>query len=95
METITVTPAEIIYHRRVAVLDHAARCGNVSEACRTFGVSRTRYYEWKHVADRYGLDALMPKTRRSPQLGFVNLGWPHRAHQSWPHFVRDLGAPWR
>ncbi len=63
-----MTPAEIIYHRRVALLDHAARCGNVSEACRTFGVSRTRYYEWKHVADRYGLDALMPKGRRAPQL---------------------------
>jgi transposase InsO family protein len=68
METITVTPAEIIFHRRLAVLDHAARCGNVSETCRTFGVSRTRYYEWKAVADRYGLDALMPKGRRRPQL---------------------------
>jgi transposase InsO family protein len=68
METITVTPAEIIYHRRLAVLDHAARCGNVSETCRTFGVSRTRYYEWKNTADRYGLDALMPKGRRKPQL---------------------------
>jgi hypothetical protein len=68
METITVTPAEIIYHRRVAVLDHAARCGNVSEACRTFGVSRTRYYQWKNTADRYGLEALMPKARRLPQL---------------------------
>ena len=45
METITVTPADIIYHRRLAVLEHASRCGNVSEACRTAGVSRTRYYE--------------------------------------------------
>jgi transposase InsO family protein len=68
METITVTPAEIIYHRRLAVLDHAARTGNVSETCRTFGVSRTRYYEWKNIGDRYGLDALMPKARRRPQL---------------------------
>jgi transposase InsO family protein len=68
METIAVTPAEIIYHRRLAVLDHAARSGNVSATCRTFGVSRTRYYEWKNTADRYGLDALMPKARRAPQL---------------------------
>ena len=67
METIAVTPAEIIYHRRLAVLDHAARSGNVSATCRTFGVSRTRYYEWKNTADRYGLDALMPKARRAPQ----------------------------
>jgi hypothetical protein len=63
-----VTPAEIIYHRRVAVLDHAARCGNITEACRVFVVSRTRYCAWKRTADRYGLNALMPKTRRSPQL---------------------------
>jgi hypothetical protein len=67
-EPITVTPAEIIYQRRIAVLDHAQRSGNVSEACRVFGISRTRYYEWKNVADRYGLEALMPKSRRKPQM---------------------------
>ena len=62
-EPITVTPAEIIYQRRIAVLDHAQRTGNVTEACQVFGISRTRYYEWKKVADRYGLEALMPKSR--------------------------------
>ena len=35
-----MTPAEIIYQRRIAVLDHAERTGNVSEACRVFSVSR-------------------------------------------------------
>jgi hypothetical protein len=63
-----VTPAKITYHRRLAVLDHAARCGNVSETCRTFGVSRTRYYQWKHLADRYGPEALLSKERRRPLL---------------------------
>ena len=63
-----MTRAEIIYQRRIAVLDHAARVGNVAEACRVFGISRTRYYEWKNVADRYGLAALMPKERRAPQM---------------------------
>ena len=67
-EPITVTPAEIIYQRRIAVLDHAQRTGNVSEACRVFSVSRTRYYEWKNQADLYGLEALMPKARRKPQM---------------------------
>jgi transposase InsO family protein len=67
-EPITVTPAEIIYQRRIAVLDYAARVGNVAEACRVFGISRTRYYEWKGVADHYGLAALMPKERRRPQM---------------------------
>jgi len=65
-EPITVTRAEIIYQRRVAVLDYALRVGNVAEACRVFGISRTRYYEWKGVADRYGLAALLPKERRAP-----------------------------
>jgi transposase InsO family protein len=63
-----VTPAEIIYQRRLAVLAHAENSGNVAETCRVFGISRTRYYEWKGVADRYGLAALMPKARRSPQM---------------------------
>ena len=63
-----MTPAEIIYQRRIAVLEHAQRTGNVAETCRVFSISRTRYYQWKNVADRYGLDALMPKARRAPQM---------------------------
>ena len=63
-----MTPAEIIFHRRVAVLEHAQKTGNVAETCRVFGISRTRYYQWKKVADRYGLDALVPKARRTPQM---------------------------
>src|ERR1700722_11992633 len=67
-EPITVTPAEIIYQRRIAVLDHAERTGNVTEACQVFGISRTRYYEGKNGAAPYGLAALMPKERRPPQM---------------------------
>jgi len=63
-----VTHTEIIYRRRLAVLEHAQRTGNVAETCRVFGISRTRYYEWKNRADLYGLDALMPKERRAPQM---------------------------
>jgi transposase InsO family protein len=65
--SITVTPAEIIYQRRVRVLELAAELGNVSEACRLVGVSRTRFYEWRKLAEDYGLEALMPKDRRRPQ----------------------------
>jgi transposase-like protein len=66
-ESTTVTPAEIIYHRRVQVLDHAGRT-SVTEACRTFGVSRTSYYRWAGRAQRYGLAALLPKDRRPPVM---------------------------
>lgn len=63
-ENATVTPAEIIYHRRVRVLDHAGTHG-VTETCATFGISRQSYYRWANRARRYGLAALMPKARRS------------------------------
>jgi hypothetical protein len=58
-----VTPAD---QRRVRLLDRARESGNVAEACRNFGVSRTRYYEWESLAEHYGLEALMPKARRTP-----------------------------
>jgi transposase InsO family protein len=63
-----VTPAEIIYHRRVRLLSLADELGNISAACRQMGISRTRYYEWRKIVAAYGLEALMPKDRRTPQL---------------------------
>ena len=63
-----MTPDQIIYQRRLRVLAHAEKTGNVAETCRIFGVSRTRFYEWQAVAERYGVDALMPKKRRRPLL---------------------------
>lgn len=63
-----MTRDQIIYQRRVRVLEHAAETGNVAETCRTFGISRKTFYAWRNVAERYGLEALMPKARRRPQL---------------------------
>jgi transposase InsO family protein len=60
------TSAEIIYQRRVRLLDLAQELGNISQACRQLGISRTRYYQWKHVAENYGIEALWPKDRRRP-----------------------------
>lgn len=65
-ESTTVTPGQIIYQRRVRVLDHARQNGNVSATCRLFGVSRKTFYQWRNTARDYGLDALMPKDRRPP-----------------------------
>lgn len=63
-----MTRDEIIHQRRVRVLEHATETGNVARTCRVFGVSRTRFYEWQAVAAAYGLEALVPKPRRRPQL---------------------------
>ncbi len=76
------TSAEIIYHRRVRLLELAAELDNVSEACRQIGVSRTRYYAWKQVAERYGLEALWPKDRRRPA----------QPNETPTHVVADLMA---
>jgi hypothetical protein len=35
-----VTHEDIVYDRRVRLIEHAAKIGNVAEACRVFGVSR-------------------------------------------------------
>jgi len=74
-EAITVTPDEIIHHRRLRVLDHAAKGGNVAETCRVFGISRTTFYRWQTRAQAYGLDALLPKQRRRPQLPNATPTW--------------------
>ena len=61
-----MTHDDIVYDRRVRVIEYAARIGNVSEACRVFGVSRKSYYEWVNRAEKYGLSALLPRDRRRP-----------------------------
>lgn len=66
-EPITVTPTEIVYRRHVRVLEHAVESRDVAETCRTFGISRKTFYEWKNLAAAYGLEALVPKQRRSPR----------------------------
>ncbi len=45
----------------------AGELGNVSEACRLAGVSRKSFYQWRGVADGYGLAALRPRGRRRPR----------------------------
>ena len=61
-----MTHEDIVYDRRVRLIEYAAKIGNVAEACRVFGVSRNTYYEWLAKAEKYGLSALLPKERRKP-----------------------------
>ena len=61
-----MTHEDIVYDRRVRLIEHAARINNVAEACRVFGVSRKTYYEWVKKAQAYGLSALLPRGRRKP-----------------------------
>ena len=61
-----MTHEDIVYDRRVRLIEYAAKIGNVAEACRVFGVSRKSYYEWIKKAEQYGLSALLPRERRKP-----------------------------
>ncbi len=62
-----MTHNEIVYHRRVLVLEQAGT-RPVAEVCRQHGISTKTFYEWAGRARRYGLAALMPKDRRPPVM---------------------------
>src|SRR5205823_536175 len=49
------------------LFDLAGRVG-VSAACRTFGVHRSTFYDWKRKVDRHGLEMLRPSERRRPRM---------------------------
>ncbi len=63
-EPTTVTSDQIVYQSRIAVLAHAQAGGNISATCRVLGISTKTFHKWRNAAAAYGLDALMPKTRR-------------------------------
>jgi transposase-like protein len=48
---------QLIRHR-LSVLEPAQTLGNVSEACRQRGVSRTQFYEYKRRFQTHGLEGL-------------------------------------
>lgn len=47
-----------LVHQRLSVLELAQTLGNVSEACRQRGVSRTQFYEYKRRFQTHGLEGL-------------------------------------
>ena len=57
---------DVLFGYRLQLFDLAARIG-VAAACRTFGVHRSTYYEWKRKVDRQGLEMLRPRERRRPR----------------------------
>jgi transposase InsO family protein len=58
---------DVLFGYRLQLFDLAGRVG-VAAACRTFGVHRSTYYEWKRKVDRQGLEMLRPRERRKPRM---------------------------
>src|SRR5919106_1971248 len=62
-----VSQDDVLFGYRLQLFDLAGRIG-VSAACRTFGVHRSTYYDWKRKVDRHGLEMLRPRERRRPRM---------------------------
>lgn len=58
-----MTLADSIHSQRLHVLREATRLGNVSEACRRHGMSRTLFYRLRQRLEQYGPDGVHPKRR--------------------------------
>lgn len=61
------TNNQIIKHK-VGLLNLAQELQNVSKACKVMGVSRDTFYRYKELVDEGGLDSLISKSRRTPNL---------------------------
>lgn len=57
-----------IVKHKLGLLNLAEELGNVSRACKVMGVSRDTFYRYKEAAENGGVDALLDKNRRVPNL---------------------------
>ncbi|MEQ3682371.1 IS481 family transposase [Alcanivorax sp.] len=55
-----------IIRHKVGLLNLADELGNVAKACKMMGVSRDTFYRYKEAVEEGGVDALLEKTRRTP-----------------------------
>ena len=52
-----------LVQKRLRVLEHAQKIGNVRKTCRYFGIGRSSFYRWKRAFDRDGESGLVNKPR--------------------------------
>ena len=48
-----------LVQKRLRVLEHAQKTGNVRKTCRYFGIARSSFYRWKRAFDRDGESGLV------------------------------------
>jgi len=59
---------ERIIKHKVGLLNLAEELGNVSKACQIMGLSRDTFYRYKEAVESGGVDALIDKSRKKPNL---------------------------
>lgn len=63
-----MTQGDVLYRFRLRTMALAAELGNVRAAYRVMGIHPSTYYRWKKGVDRFGLEMLRPRERRTPLL---------------------------
>ena len=59
---------EKLIKNKVGLLNLAQELNNISHACKVMGFSRETFYRYKKAVDEGGVEALMEKTKRKPNL---------------------------
>lgn len=57
-----------VIKNKLGLLNLAEELKNVSQACKVMGVSRDTFYRYQQARDEGGIEALIDKTRRKPNL---------------------------
>lgn len=57
----------VIKHK-IGLLNLAEELGNVSKACRIMGLSRDTFYRYQNAVEQGGVDALVDRNRRKPNI---------------------------
>ena len=66
---------EKLARQRLDVLELGQALGNVSEACRQRGVSRTQFYEYKRRFQTYGIQGLLNRPPIHKRHPFTTPSW--------------------
>lgn len=61
------TTNPVIKHK-AGLLNLAEELSNVSKTCKIMGVSRDTFYRYRELADEGGVDALLNRSHRAPNL---------------------------
>lgn len=57
-----------VIKNKVGLINLAQELGNISKACKIMGYSRETFYRYQEAVEQGGIEALLEKTRRKPNL---------------------------
>ncbi len=69
--TLMLQSNEKIIKHKVGLLNLAEELGNVSKACQIMGLSRDTFYRYRDAVEDGGVEALLERPRRAPNLAKV------------------------